>query len=485
MQAFILRRVLLMVPTLFGISLVTWLVMMLAPGRPGSTGGSLEGSTEQIGDMTKELEKGKAQRNFRRQYGLDRPLFVNTWYDLSADELLKDIETQKKKIADVGAAVKRKAKERLEDYGTYAVPPLMELLNRADLDDGTRHEVLRWLLRSSYTPPIETGDTADEETLNRNREIRTENLRLGRMKWRLGDPREKQDPVIAQWNTWYEDNRGNWEYGAFDKAFITITDTSFGTYWGKLATGDLGQSVIHKRPVLDLVAERMKYSIALNVTALLIVFFLAIPIGVWAAVYRGTKIERFVGVILFALYSLPNFFIATLLVKWFAAGEPYKVFPISGFESTGSADLSTSAHLSDILKHITLPLICLTYGGFAGISRYARAGMLDQIRSDYVRTARAKGVGGFKVITRHVLRNGVLPIITLLGTSLPVIIGGSVAIEFIFGINGMGLLMFQSVMAKDFNVIMGVQLMVGVLTMIGILISDITYAILDPRISLR
>jgi peptide/nickel transport system permease protein len=147
--------------------------------------------------------------------------------------------------------------------------------------------------------------------------------------------------------------------------------------------------------------------------------------------------------------------------------------------------MNTVDHFKDILWHIALPLFCMTYGGLSGLSRYSRAGMLDQIRSDYVRTARAKGVTEFKVISRHVVRNGILPIITLLGTSLPVIIGGSVAIEYIFSINGMGLLMINSIMAKDFNVIMGVQLMVGVLTMIGILISDITYAVLDPRISLR
>jgi peptide/nickel transport system permease protein len=475
-----------MIPTLFGISFVTWLVMMLAPGRPGSTGqSSMEGGADEIADMTKELEKGKAQRNFRRQFGLDRPLFWNNWYGLESEPMLTQIRDAAAPIRDIGAKKKRLARETLEDYGPYAVPPLLELLNRDDLDDEARYEVLRWILRSTYTPPIETGEDLDDATIAKNREIRLENYRLSTMRWDPGAPAEEQEKVTAQWNDWFEKNGERWDHSFFGKAKIAVLDTGFGTYWSRLAQGDFGISHIHKRPVTDLVTERMKYSIALNVTALLLVYLFAVPIGIWAAIKRGKWMERGVGIVLFALYSLPNFFVGTLLVKWYAAGEPYKIFPISGFEGSDAAQLTTSAHLRDILWHIALPLICLTYGGLAGLSRYARAGMLDQIQSDYVRTARAKGATEFKVITRHVVRNGILPIITLLGTSLPVIISGSVAIEYIFGINGMGLLMIKSIMAKDFNVIMGVQLMVGVLTMIGILISDITYAILDPRISLR
>jgi len=221
------------------------------------------------------------------------------------------------------------------------------------------------------------------------------------------------------------------------------------------------------------------------VTAFIIIYFLAIPIGILSAVWHGSWFDRGVGIVLFALYSLPSFFVGLLLQQWFAVGDPWKVFPIGGFEAENAAQLNTVEHTRDILWHIALPLITLAYGGLAGLSRFARTGMLDVIRSDYIRTARAKGVKESAVVMRHVVRNGILPIVTLLGTSLPIIISGSVAVEYIFNINGMGLLMIQSIFAKDFNVIMGVQLMVGVLTMVGLLISDITYALLDPRISLK
>jgi len=206
---------------------------------------------------------------------------------------------------------------------------------------------------------------------------------------------------------------------------VALLDTGFGTYWSRLAHGDFGISHIHKMPVTELVFDRMKYSIALNVTAMLIAYLLAVPIGIWAAVKRGTRSERGVGIVLFAFYSLPNFFVGALLVKYLASGEPFKWFPISGFDGEDAASMNTSEHFKDVLWHITLPLFCMTYGALAGLSRYSRAGMLDQIQSDYVRTARAKGVTEFKVISRHVVRNGILPIITLLGTSLPVIIGGA------------------------------------------------------------
>jgi peptide/nickel transport system permease protein len=132
-----------------------------------------------------------------------------------------------------------------------------------------------------------------------------------------------------------------------------------------------------------------------------------------------------------------------------------------------------------------LPLVCLTYGGLAAISRYARTGLLDVIRSDYVRTARAKGLPEWIVIMKHAVRNGLIPILTLLGFTLPALIGGSIIIEHIFAIDGMGKLMITAIQFRDYNVIMGELLIAAVLTLLGILLSDISYALVDPRISLE
>jgi len=500
-QAFIIRRLLLMIPTLFGISFVTWLVIMMAPGRPGEAGGgmAIQSSSEEIGDAAKEQQQNEAQRNFRRDFGLDRPRFWNDWYDLNADGVLETVRTagasirrgdqdgkSEPGVRKASVQEKREAREQLEDYGPYAVPVLIELLNRKDLSDKDLFEVLRWLIRSSYRPTIRSGSRQlSGEEREENRARVKENRLVGTFQWKQSDPPEKRDEVIAKWNAWHAEHQERWEWSGWDKAKLTIWDTQFGHYWGRLLKGDLGISHVHKKPVTELVFSRIKYSLALNVTAFIIIYFLAIPIGIMSAVWHGSWFDRGVGVVLFAFYSLPSFFVGLLLQQWFAVGDPWKIFPIGGFEAEHSAQLNTLQHTRDIIWHISLPIITLSYGGLAGLSRFARTGMLDVIRSDYIRTARAKGVKEFTVVTRHVVRNGILPIVTLLGTSLPIIISGSVAVEYIFNINGMGLLMIQSIFAKDFNVIMGVQLMVGVLTMVGLLISDITYAILDPRISLK
>jgi len=488
-----------MIPTLFGISFVTWLVIMAAPGRPGEAGGggAIEGNSDEIGDAAKEQQQNEAQRNFRRDFGLDRPRFWNDWDKLEPEEVLEIVldaggeirnesEPANADVRTVTPQTKREAKEQLEDFGTYAMPALMTLINDPSLSETDRFEVLRWLITCSYRPTIRSGSrklTAEEREENRARV--KENRLLGTYKWKLGAPEAEQREVIEKWNTWYASAEHRWDRSTWESAKLAIWDTQFGHYWGRLLKGDLGISHVHKKPVTELVFSRIKYSLALNVTAFLIVYFLAIPIGIASAVWHGSWFDRGVGFILFGLYSLPSFFVGLLLQQWFAVGDPWKIFPLGGFESENAAQLNTIEHGRDIFWHCVLPIVTLSYGGLAGLSRFARTGMLDVIRSDYIRTARAKGVKEFTVITRHVVRNGILPIVTLLGTTLPIIISGSLAVEFIFNINGMGLLMINSIFAKDFNVIMGVQLMVGVLTMIGLLISDVTYAILDPRISLK
>jgi hypothetical protein len=155
--------------------------------------------------------------------------------------------------------------------------------------------VLRWLLRNSNRPTIETGKRLDKETLEKNRAIQAENRELAKLRWNKGAPRADQDVVVAQWQKWFEENRDRWELTALGTFKVALLDTGFGTYWSRLAQGDFGISHIHKKPVTDLVFDRMKYSIALNVTALLLAYLLAVPIGIWAAVKRGTRSERGVG----------------------------------------------------------------------------------------------------------------------------------------------------------------------------------------------
>jgi peptide/nickel transport system permease protein len=159
------------------------------------------------------------------------------------------------------------------------------------------------------------------------------------------------------------------------------------------------------------------------------------------------------------------------------------MLPTGGFSSIDAGDLTTLDYIRDVIWHITLPVACMTYGGLAALSRYARTGLLDVIRSDYVRTARAKGLSEGVVIVKHAARNGMIPIITLMATLLPALIGGSVVIEFIFQIPGIGSFMFESIQARDYNVVMCILLITSLLTLVGMLLADLLYALVDPRIT--
>jgi peptide/nickel transport system permease protein len=185
------------------------------------------------------------------------------------------------------------------------------------------------------------------------------------------------------------------------------------------------------------------------------------------------------------LYSLPSFFVATVLLYFLSEGSNFpalRVFPTGGFKSRGFEELTTWAQIGDILWHLVLPIACLTYGSLAALSRYMRTGLLEVLQSDFIRTARAKGLPERVVIGKHALRNGLLPIITLLAGYLPAVLGGSVIIEYIFGIPGIGLWTIDSIYQRDYNVIMGIQLLSTILVLLGLLLTDIGYALADPRI---
>ena len=256
---------------------------------------------------------------------------------------------------------------------------------------------------------------------------------------------------------------------------------------GNLIVLDLGTSTRFKRPVWEVIQEHWRYSIFLSVASLFLAYFISVPLGVLAAVRHNQFADRGVGLALFVLYSLPSFFAATLMQTYLTDANKsiFSWFPVSGFQSGDPNMQTTMQMLGDMTWHMILPLVCLTYGGLAAISRYARTGLLDVIRSDYVRTARAKGLPEWIVIMKHAVRNGLIPILTLLGFTLPALIGGSIIIEHIFAIDGMGKLMITAIQFRDYNVIMGELLIASVLTLLGILLSDISYALVDPRISLE
>ncbi len=243
---------------------------------------------------------------------------------------------------------------------------------------------------------------------------------------------------------------------------------------------DFGESFVDQRKVIDKIAERIPITLAINLISMIIIFIIAIPVGVLSAWKRHSFFDRLITVFVFAGFSIPHFWLALLLMIFF--GVELGWFPISGIQSIEITEMSFFERLMDIARHLVLPVSVATVGGIAGLSRYSRSSMLEVLRQDYIRTARAKGLPESTVIFRHGRRNALLPVITILGLSVPGLIGGSVIFETIFAIPGMGQLYYSSAMARDYPVVMGMLVIIAFLTLMGNLIADITYAMVDPRI---
>ena len=255
------------------------------------------------------------------------------------------------------------------------------------------------------------------------------------------------------------------------------------TWLGKFVTLDFGEAFADGRKVKDKILERLPITLTINLLSLGLVMLIAIPIGILSATHQYSVLDRFTTVFVFVGYSMPHFWLALLLIYLF--GVQWGVFPISGIQSLDISGLSWWSRLMDRAHHLVLPVLVSAVGGLAGLSRYMRNNMLEVMRQDYIRTARAKGLSESIVVYKHALRNAVMPVITILGLALPGIIGGSVIMEQVFGIPGMGQLMYQAVFSRDYNVAMGVLVPAAVLTMLGNFLADIGYAMADPRVRLR
>ena len=246
---------------------------------------------------------------------------------------------------------------------------------------------------------------------------------------------------------------------------------------------DFGDSIKHHRPVIDLIRERLPITITLNLISIAIIYLISIPLGIFTAVRQGKFSDKVSSVILFMLWSLPSMWVGQMLIGYFCGPTFKNWFPPAGLSSNFADALPFFPWLGDRLWHLVLPVICLSYSGFAYLTKQVRAGMLDNLRSDYIRTARAKGLDNWTVTFRHAFRNSVIPIITIMASLLPAMIGGSVIIESIFSIPGMGRLAFEAITTRDYNVVMAVATTAGFLDIVGLLLADIAYAIADPRIS--
>lgn len=253
-----------------------------------------------------------------------------------------------------------------------------------------------------------------------------------------------------------------------------------------ILNGDFGESasVDPGRPVTEMIMERLPVTVTLNFWAVIITYLLAIPVGVYSACHAGSFADRLSGFLLFALYSLPVMWVGLMLQSLLCEGGWKELFPLHGLAVPEPDKFSIWQLQLELIRHYTLPVFCLAYGGFAGLSRYARSGMLDVIHSDYIRTARAKGSSEMTVIWCHGFRNALITLITLFGGLLPGLVAGSVIVEYIFNIPGMGSLSLLALSSRDYPLQMALFAFSGFLTLAGIMISDFLYVAADPRIKL-
>ena len=248
---------------------------------------------------------------------------------------------------------------------------------------------------------------------------------------------------------------------------------------------DFGKSFsLDQRPVWDKIKERLPITIFINALSLILILLFSIPLGVYSAVKSGNTFDRITTIITFIGYAMPSFWLAIILMMIF--GVKLQLLPISGLHSTiGYDEMSLLQKVFDWAKHLICPLFVATFGGMAGVLRYVRNSTYEVLKSDFILFARAKGLPEKVIIYKHALRNALLPLITILGLSLPGLIGGSVIFETIFGIPGVGQLMWQAVMARDYPVIMANLFLISFLTLLGNFLADIGYALADPRIRLE
>jgi len=284
------------------------------------------------------------------------------------------------------------------------------------------------------------------------------------------DKRSAVDEALSQWRAQYGLDRPlHVQYGVWLKNLFTL---------------NFGESFKDNQPVWNKIVERVPVTVKLNVLSILLVYVVAIPLGIYSATYSNSLGDRVTTLIAFVLFAVPLIWAATMAIVFICGGDFLYLFPPAGLESLDySTQWSFWQKFKDQAWHLFLPVVLLSYDGFAGLSRYMRSSMLEVLRKDYIQVARAKGLNERVVIFKHVLRNSLIPQVTLLASILPALLGGSVIIETIFSIPGLGQLGYESVLARDYPTVMALFSVSAILTLIGILISDLLLAVVDPRIA--
>lgn len=493
MTAYIIRRLLLLPITLFAIILVNFVILNLAPGDPATLA-----NLGPTGEATRSTEESGATGEnqyllFREHYGLTLPILWNLWpYFKGADvkeglvKLLSDKET-------MSVQSYHKLRTLWGDRARFVMP---YLLQEADNPENTLERrklaaslFVRGGIRQGYV-----GATLTPEKRKINRQISANNILLGELRPLENDTAQQFEEKLNGLKNWFIQAGGVPAFSKTHSAKLKalLFETRFCRYLSRVATLDFGTlRNDSNKTVISEVAKRIKYSLTLAVVPLLVTFFLCQIFGMLMAMNQNKWVDYSLNIFFLILFAIPVFVVAPFLIEKCALNKtiPFTkiAIPYSGFHSPLEVyeGLNSYQRIGDVLMHIFLPLIAIKYGTLAVQARLARTAFLEVLRQDYIRTARAKGLRTLTILVKHVGRNGAITVVTSLAASLGVILGGSLIVETIFEINGFGRFFYQAILNRDYNVVLFSAFAGSFLTLIGYLIADLSYTLLDPRITLE
>lgn len=447
MKAYFIRRLLLVIPTLLGITLLVFSVSRFAPGGPyeaalqAATSGGQEGSKgsgDEKGDNLSEDQKEQLEE----QYGLDKILIVayGQWLGVMPKEDL----TSKSEFG--GKSISRGYDKTTEARFVLRNVDRLVSVKIKRVDENTAElESFKYL--DGEGDPLKDGWSL-----------------------RIESPQDRAERWARRENKTAEDSPNKYDFRAvaYKKRFSGILQ------------GDFGNSFVYGDSVVSLIGERVPISLYFGLLSTIIIYTICIPLGVFKAIKHGSLGDNFSSILIFVGYAIPGYALGAIMVVFL--GARMGMFPIFGLTSENFSDLTAWGQIKDIAHHTVLPLICYIVSGFAFLTMMMKNNLMENLSSDYVRTAMAKGVTFRRAVTRHAFRNSFIPIATGLGGLISLFVTGSMLIERVFDIQGFGLLQFQAVQAVDINVIMGTLTISALLMLLGNILSDVIVAFVDPRI---
>ncbi len=484
MWTYIIRRILIFIPTLIIISLMGFVISINAPGDPVERLVNTADNKGAVGANTASNEKLKQQ--IREKLGLHLPIFYLSLTTMADTDTLYKIPDRNQRSAMSTMILKYGNWGYIADYYDQIKSTVYKMeqmnLDSVAYQNYPRNEVNEVINKAKFTLLSlleETKDKRINEKIDKVKNLLNEYGFLEPVAQNFRDVEQSYIEVIS--------NTAKWKTYVPAINFYGL-DNQYHNWITGIVTGlDFGISYRDQQPVISRIKSRFIWSFSLAILSIIFAYIVSIPIGIYAAYKRNSFFDRASATTLFALISLPNFFVGVLLLFLFANPDILSWFPSSGVmdAATFNDDWPLWRKISHHAPYLILPFFTYAYSSFAFLSRQMRVGMLEIINQDYIRTARAKGLSERTVVLKHALRNGLLPIITLFANIFPLALSGSVIIEKIFSIPGMGLEIYQSILNSDYPMIVAVFTIVGFLTLVGYLVSDILYAVVDPRISYR